>query len=52
MTHSNEPNRLHRLWAAVTEASAAAVAIHYAAPWQGPAASKRRAGTDRGACAA
>jgi hypothetical protein len=51
MTPTTETNRLYRLWAAVTEASAAAVAIHYAAPWQALAAPRRRAGTDRGACA-
>ena len=33
MTHTPESNRLHRLWTAMIDASAAMVAIHYAAPW-------------------
>lgn len=39
MTRNPESSRLSRLWTALIEASAAAVAIHYAAPWCGPAAS-------------
>ncbi|WP_332817319.1 hypothetical protein [Sphingopyxis sp.] len=33
-----ESSWISRLWAAVTEASSAAVAIHYAAPWERPTA--------------
>lgn len=40
MTHAPETNRLHRLWTAVIEASAAMVAIHYAAPWGEQSASR------------
>lgn len=40
MTHLPESSRLIRLWTAVIEASAAAVAIHYAAPWRGSAVSR------------
>ncbi|HZG33750.1 MAG TPA: hypothetical protein VEZ59_10785 [Sphingopyxis sp.] len=44
MTAATTPasNLFHRLWAAVTEASAAAVAIHFAAPWAGKAATPAR----------
>lgn len=38
MTHTPESNRLHRLWTAVIDASAAMVAIRYAAPWSEPGA--------------
>lgn len=48
MTPAAESNWINRLWTAVTEASAAAVAIHYAAPWKRPTASPR----DNGTCAA
>lgn len=41
MTHPHESSRFARLWTAVIEASAAAVAIHYAAPWNGRAAPRR-----------
>ncbi|MDR6833382.1 MULTISPECIES: hypothetical protein [unclassified Sphingopyxis] len=40
MTHTTESNRLHRLWTAVIDASAAMVAIRYAAPWSEPGASR------------
>lgn len=40
MTTNPETNRAHRLWTAVIDASAAMVAIHYAAPWSGPRASR------------
>ncbi len=43
MTPTPESKRLHRLWTAVIDASAAMVAIHYAAPW---AASANRRGGD------
>jgi len=46
MTHAPETNRLNRLWTAVIEASAAMVAIHYAAPWNGPA-QRRETGDER-----
>jgi hypothetical protein len=54
MIHRHESNRLGRLWTAVVEASAAAVAIHYAAPWDGKAASRGDAcpRDHRQACAA
>lgn len=32
-----EPNWIQRLWTSVIEASAAAVAVHYRAPWEGRA---------------
>lgn len=48
MTHTTETNRLNRLWIAVIEASAAMVAIHYAAPWSGQRASRRA--DDDGRC--
>ena len=38
MNQNPETNWLSRVWAAMTEASAAAVAIHYAAPWKRPRA--------------
>jgi hypothetical protein len=41
MTHTTETNRLSRLWTAVIEASAAMVAIHYAAPWSEQRAARR-----------
>ncbi|WP_439567166.1 hypothetical protein [Sphingopyxis sp.] len=44
MTTNPETNRLHRLWTAVIDASAAMVAIHYAAPWDESAS---RRGEDR-----
>jgi hypothetical protein len=34
MTRNPESNWIQRLWSVVTEASATAVAIHYAAPWR------------------
>jgi len=34
----SESSWISRLWAAVIEASTAAVAIHYAAPWKRPTA--------------
>ena len=40
MTTTTESNRLHRLWTAVIDASAAMVAIHYAAPWNAQGASR------------
>lgn len=46
MTRTPETNRLNRLWTAVIEASAAMVAIHYAAPWNG-AAQQRGTGDER-----
>ena len=52
MNHSSETNWLSRAWAAVTTASAAAVAIHYAAPWQGAPASSRARPNGASACAA
>jgi hypothetical protein len=37
MTHpTNESNWINRLFAAVIETSATAVAVHYAAPWNRP----------------
>lgn len=45
-------NWFNRVWTTVTKSSAAAVAIHYAAPWNPPAASSRRIESRRGACAA
>jgi len=53
MTATTTPasNWFHRLWAAVTETSAAAVAIHFAAPWTEPPAAARAARTDS-ACTA
>lgn len=39
MNQHPETNWLSRVWAAMTEASAAAVAVHYAAPWSGSTAS-------------
>ncbi len=40
MTHTSQSNRFHRLWTAVIDASAAMVAIHYAAPWSAQGASR------------
>ncbi len=40
MTHTTESNRLNRLWTAMIEASAAMVAIRYAAPWNGQRTSR------------
>lgn len=51
MTH-RPANWFSRAWTTVTESSAAAVAIHYAAPWNPPAASSRRIESRRSACAA
>lgn len=51
MTH-RPANWLSRVWTTVAESSAAAVAIHYAAPWNPPAVPPRRAESHRGACAA
>jgi hypothetical protein len=45
-------NWFNRVWTTVTESSAAAVAIHYAAPWNPPAASAHRGEARRSACAA
>ncbi len=39
----NEARRPGRWWTAIVEASAAAVAIHYAAPWR----DRQRAGAER-----
>ena len=36
MNQNPESNWLSRAWAVMTGASAAAVAIHYAAPWKRP----------------
>ncbi|QNO29261.1 hypothetical protein EEB18_010175 [Sphingopyxis sp. OPL5] len=45
MTHTtNETNWINRLFAAMIETSATAVAVHYAAPWNDAARGKR---TDR-----
>lgn len=44
-------NWFHRLWAAVTETSAAAVAIHFAAPWADAPANPRPRRSDN-TCAA
>ncbi|HEY0597027.1 hypothetical protein [Sphingopyxis sp.] len=54
MIHRNESNRFGWLWTAVIEASAAAVAIHYAAPWNGKAALRGEGvpRDDRQACGA
>lgn len=51
MTHS-PANWFNRVWTTVTETSAAAVAIHYAAPWNPPAVSSHRGERHCGACAA
>lgn len=51
MTRNSDTSWLSRAWAAVTEASAAAVAIQYDAPWNRNVAAPRAA-RDRGACAA
>ena len=40
MTQSRETNAISRWWNIVIEASAAAVAIHYAAPWSNEADSR------------
>ncbi|WP_428631549.1 hypothetical protein [Sphingopyxis sp.] len=48
MTYNTETNRLHRLWTAVIEASAAMVAIRYAAPWSGQRTARRT--DDDGRC--
>jgi hypothetical protein len=45
-------NRVHRIWAAVIGASAAAVAIHYDAPWERSAAARRAGRVGRDVCAA
>ncbi len=46
MTHfTNESNWISRLFAAVIETSATAVAVHYAAPWNRPQGKR----TDRNA---
>lgn len=47
-----EPQWIARLWTAAVEASATAVAIHYAAPWQQAPASAQPERTARDACAA
>jgi hypothetical protein len=53
MIHPHESSRLGRLWTAVIEASVAAVAIHYAAPWTARTASRCDGGRNDGpACAA
>lgn len=52
MTQHRESNPISRLWNIVAEASAAAVAIHYAAPWKHPATSDATLRNDRGGCAA
>lgn len=54
MTRNPESSRLSRLWTAVIEASAAAVAIHYATPWCGPETSRddSRRRDDGRSCAA
>ncbi len=52
MTQPRETNPISRLWNVVAETSAAAVAIHYAAPWKRPAASDAALRNDRGGCAA
>lgn len=49
MTHTPETNRLHRLWTAVIDASAAMVAIRYAAPWS---PSAPRGAEDKRRCSA
>ncbi|WP_447765673.1 hypothetical protein [Sphingopyxis panaciterrae] len=51
MTHNHKSNWLGRAWTAVTDASAAAVAIQYDAPWKRGAAAPRSP-RDRGACSA
>ena len=48
MTYAPHSNRFHRLWTAVLDASAAMVAIHYAAPWSAQGAS--REAVDRQHC--
>jgi hypothetical protein len=48
MIHTPETNRLNRLWTALIEASAAMVAIHYAAPWSEQRASP--GGDDKRRC--
>lgn len=50
MTRNTETNRINRLWTAVIEASAAMVAIHYAAPWAGSA--QQRSSDDDRRCSA
>lgn len=40
MTQLRETNAISRWWSIVIEASAAAVAIHYAAPWSDKAGSR------------
>lgn len=52
MTQHRESNPISRLWNIVAEASAAAVAIHYAAPWKPAAASDAALRNNRGGCAA
>ncbi|HEV7314467.1 hypothetical protein [Sphingopyxis sp.] len=52
MTQHRESNPISRLWNIVAGASAAAVAIHYAAPWKSAAASDTVLRTNRGGCAA
>lgn len=51
MTQHRESNPISRLWNIVAGASAAAVAIHYAAPWKSAAASDA-ALRNRGGCGA
>lgn len=53
MTRSTpETHWIARVWTAAVEASATAVAIHYAAPWQRAPTSSHSERTARGACAA
>ncbi|SEH15568.1 hypothetical protein SAMN05428974_1469 [Sphingopyxis sp. YR583] len=47
-----ETHWIGRIWNAAIEASATAVAIHYAAPWQQAAALRHPERTVRDACAA
>lgn len=51
MNHHHDSHWLGRAWTAFTGASAAAVAIHYAAPWKRSAAAPRPAREQDG-CAA
>lgn len=53
MTRSTpETHWIGRIWTATVEASATAVAIHYAAPWQQAAAPRHPERTARSTCAA
>jgi len=53
MTRNTPETRwISRIWTATVTASEAAVAIHYAAPWQRPAAPRLSERTARDACAA